>query len=115
MPEFSICCRTVGVLVGLAMLAGCAANAPVSKQAEPEPVRSPKQARELSRQGMLAHQQGQTSVAIEALQKAVALDPTDARSEERRVGKAEIRPVGAARPQADPRRHRLRPARSECS
>ncbi|MGB2110134.1 MAG: tetratricopeptide repeat protein [Marinobacter vinifirmus] len=78
MPEFSICCRTVGVLVGLAMLAGCAANAPVSKQAEPEPVRSPEQARELARQGMLAHQQGQTSVAIEALQKAVALDPTDA-------------------------------------
>src|SRR5690554_1652592 len=78
MPEFSICCRTVGVLVGLAMLAGCAANAPVSKQAEPEPVRSPAQARELSRQGMIAHQQGPTSVAIEALQKAVALDPTDA-------------------------------------
>src|SRR5690554_8076752 len=78
MPEFSIRCRTVGALIGLVMLAGCAANAPVSKQAEPESVRSPEQARELARQGMLAHQQGQTSVAIEALQKAVALDPTDA-------------------------------------
>src|SRR5690554_5529011 len=77
-PEFRIGAATAVVLVGWPMLAGCAANAPVSKQAEPEPVRPPEQARELSRQGMLAHQQGQTSVAIEALQKAVALDPTDA-------------------------------------
>ena len=78
MPEFSMRCRTVGALIGLVMLLGCASTGPASKQAEPEPLRSPEQARELSRQGMLAHQQGQTSVAIEALQKAVALNPSDA-------------------------------------
>lgn len=70
--------RTVAVLMGLALLAGCAATSPQRGKPAPEPVRSPEQAREWSRQGMLAHQQGQTDEAIEALQQAVALNPADA-------------------------------------
>lgn len=69
-------------LSALVVLAGCAST---GSAPEPETIRakseqSPEQAREWSRKGMLAHDQGDIGGAIAALQQAAELDPSDAPS-----------------------------------